>query len=48
VVGTHALHAYEAAASITFDADAVATRDTRKRVQFATRLAEVDSSMLGV
>ena len=54
VVGTHALYAYEAAASITFDADAVATRDidllwdTRKRVQFATRLAKVDSSMLGV
>ena len=54
VVGTHALYAYEAAASITFDADAVATRDidllwdTRKRVQFATRLAKIDSSMLGV
>ena len=54
VVGTQALYAYEAAASITFDADAVATRDidllwdTRKRVQFATRLAKVDSSMLGV
>ena len=54
VVGTHALYAYEAAASITFDADAVATRDidllwdTRKRMQFATRLAKVDSSMLGV
>ncbi|MDZ4360082.1 MAG: GSU2403 family nucleotidyltransferase fold protein, partial [Variovorax sp.] len=54
VVGTHALYAYEAAASITFDAEAVATRyidllwDTRKRVQFATRLAKVDSSMLGV
>ena len=54
VVGTHALYAYEAAASITFDADAVATRDidllwdTRKRMQFATRLAKIDSSMLGV
>ena len=54
VVGTHALYAYEAAASVTFDADAVATRDidllwdTRKRMQFATRLAKVDSSMLGV
>ncbi len=54
VVGTHALYAYEAAASVTFDADAVATRDidllwdTRKRVQFATRLSKVDSSMLGV
>lgn len=54
VVGTHALYAYEAAASITFDADAVATRDidllwdTRKRVQFATRLAKIDTSMIGV
>ncbi len=54
VVGTHALYAYEAAASVRFDADAVATRDidllwdTRKRVQFATRLARIDSSMLGV
>lgn len=54
VVGTHALYAYEAAASITFDADAVATRDidllwdTRKRVQFATRLSKIESSMLGV
>ena len=54
VIGTHALYAYEAAASITFEADAVATRDidllwdTRKRVQFATRLSRIDSSMLGV
>lgn len=54
VVGTHALYAYEAAASITFDADAVATRDidllwdTRERVPFATRLAKIDSAMLGV
>jgi hypothetical protein len=54
VVGTHALYAYEAAASINFEADAVATRDidllwdTRKRMQFATRLAKIDSSMLGV
>jgi hypothetical protein len=54
VVGTHALYAYEAAASINFEADAVATRDidllwdTRKRMQFATDLAKVDSSMLGV
>lgn len=54
VVGTHALHAYEAAAGVRLDADALATRDidllwdTRKRIQFATQLARVDSSMLGV
>ena len=54
VIGTHAVYAYEAASSIRFDTDAVATRDidllwdTRKRVQFATRLSKIDSSMLGV
>ena len=54
VVGTHALYAYEAAAGVRLDADALATRDTdllwdtRKRIQFATQLARVDSSMLGV
>lgn len=54
VVGTHALYAYEAAAGVRLDADALATRDidllwdTRKRIIFATRLARVDSSMLGV
>lgn len=54
VVGTHALYAYEATAGVRLDADALATRDidllwdTRKRIIFATRLARVDSSMLGV
>jgi hypothetical protein len=54
VVGTHALYAYEAEAGIAFDADAVATRDidllwdVARRVQFATALKRVDSSMLGV
>lgn len=54
VVGTHALYAYEAAAGLRLQADALATRDmdllwdTRKRLQFATQLARVDSSMLGV
>ena len=54
VVGTHALYAYEAAAGVRLDADALATRDidllwdTRKRIIFATQLARVDSSMLGV
>lgn len=54
VVGTHALYAYESAAGITFEDDAVATRDidllwdVRRRVAFATALSKVDSSMLGV
>lgn len=54
VVGTHALYAYESAAGIAFQDDAVATRDidllwdVRKRVSFATALRQVDSSMLGV
>jgi hypothetical protein len=54
VVGTHALYAYEATAGVTFEDDAVATRDidllwdVRKRVAFATALKRVDSSMLGV
>lgn len=49
VVGTHALYAYEAAAGVRLDAGALATRDidllwdTRKRIQFATQLARVDS-----
>ena len=54
VVGTHALYAYEAAAGVRLDAEALATRDidllwdTRKRIVFSTQLARVDSSMLGV
>ena len=54
VVGTHALYAYEAAAGVRLDADALATRDIdllwdiRKRLVFSTQLARVDSSMLGV
>ncbi|MDY0107037.1 MAG: GSU2403 family nucleotidyltransferase fold protein [Giesbergeria sp.] len=54
VVGTHALYAYEAAAGVRLESDAMATRDidllwdTRKRIQFATQLARVDNSMLGV
>jgi len=54
VVGTHALYAYEAAAGVRLDAGALATHhidllwDTHKRIQFATQLARVDSSMLGV
>ncbi|MCG2583660.1 GSU2403 family nucleotidyltransferase fold protein [Massilia sp. TS11] len=54
VVGTHSLYAYEFAAGVRFDSGAVATRDidllwdVRKRVQFATALARVDTSMIGV
>lgn len=54
VVGTHALYAYEAAAGVVFDNDAVATRDidllwdVRRRIRFTTALASVSSSMLGV
>lgn len=54
VVGTYALYAFEAAAGVTFEDAAVATRDidllwdVRKRVAFATALSKVDSSMLGV
>lgn len=54
VVGTHALYAYESAAGVAFDNEAVATRDidllgdVRRRMAFATALSRVDSSMIGV
>lgn len=54
VVGTHALYAYEAAAGVRLNPDAIATRDidllwdTQKRIIFFTQLARVDTSMLGV
>ncbi|MBV8634562.1 MAG: hypothetical protein JO002_08745 [Burkholderiaceae bacterium] len=54
VVGTHALYAYEAAGGCHFTQEAVATQDIdllwdiRRRVSFATALARVDVSMLGV
>lgn len=54
IVGTHALYAYETAAGVTFESDAVATRDidllwdVRRRLAFATALGRVDRSMLGV
>jgi len=54
VIGTHALYAYETAAGVRLDADVLSTRDidllwdTQKRVMFATQLARVDSSMLGL
>jgi hypothetical protein len=54
VVGTHALYAYEAAASVRIQADALATqdvdllRDARKRVQFVGAMEKLDSSILQV
>lgn len=54
VVGTHALYAYEMAAGVRLHGGVLTTRDidllwdTQKRVQFATQLAKVDTSMLGV
>ena len=54
IVGTHALYAYEAAAGVAFESEAVATQDidllwdVRRRLAFATALARVDRSMLGV
>jgi len=52
VVGTHALYAYEAAASVRIEAGAMATQDVdllwdaRKRVQFVGAMDRLDSSML--
>ena len=54
VVGTHALYAYEAEAGVHLQAGALATRDidllwdVRQRLRFATQLARVDRSMLGL
>ena len=54
VVGIHALYAYEAAAGVSVESAAVATRDvdllwdTRKHLKFTTRLKRLDSSMLAL
>lgn len=54
VVGTHALYAYEAAASVRIVQGALATQDVdllwdaRKRVQFMTDIKKLDSSMLQI
>lgn len=54
VVGTHALYAYEAAASVRIEAGAMATQDVdllwdaRKRVQFLGTMDKLDSSMLKI
>nr|WP_290367969.1 GSU2403 family nucleotidyltransferase fold protein [Cupriavidus taiwanensis] len=54
VIGTHALYAYEAAAGVRLQERALATRDvdllwdTRKRLQFASRMKNLDLSMLDV
>jgi hypothetical protein len=52
VVGTHALYAHEAAASVRIESGPLATQDVdllwdaRKRVQFASTMAKLDSSLL--
>ncbi len=54
VVGTHALYAYETAASVRVPNEALATQDidllfdTRKRVKFFSTLKSMDSSFLAV
>lgn len=54
VVGTHALYAYEAAASVRIQQGALATMDVdflwdaRKRMQFLTTMARTQTSMLAV
>ncbi|QEZ43365.1 GSU2403 family nucleotidyltransferase fold protein [Cupriavidus oxalaticus] len=54
VIGTHALYAYEAAAGVRLKERALATRDvdllwdTRKRLQFASRMKNLELSMLDV
>ncbi|KQW43500.1 MULTISPECIES: GSU2403 family nucleotidyltransferase fold protein [unclassified Roseateles] len=54
VVGTHALYAYETAASVRIEAGAMSTQDVdllwdaRKRVQFLGTMKKMDSSMLKV
>ena len=54
VVGTHALYAYETAASVRIIQGALATQDVdllwdaRKRVQFMTDLQHLDASMLSI
>lgn len=54
VVGTHALYAYEAAASVRIVTSALATQDVdllwdaRRRVQFVSDLARLDASLLDV
>jgi hypothetical protein len=54
VVGTHALYAYESAASVRIVSGALATQDVdllwdaRRRMQFMTDMQRLDASMLGV
>lgn len=54
VVGTHALYAYETAASVRIVQGALATQDidllwdARKRVRFLSDMARIDASVLGV
>lgn len=54
VIGTHALYAYEAAAGVMLEAGATATQDvdllfdTRKRLNFWSRLQRLDTSFLAI
>lgn len=54
VVGTHALYAYETAASVRIVQGALATQDVdllwdaRRRVRFITDLGKLEASMLGI
>jgi hypothetical protein len=54
VIGTHALYAYETAAGVFVNANAVATRDvdllwdTRKRLSFITTMKRLDTHFLGL
>jgi len=54
VVGSHALYAYETAASVRIAEQAMATRDvdmlfdTRKRLAFFTVMEKLDSSLIGL
>lgn len=54
VVGTHALYAYETAASVRIQQGALATMDVdllwdaRKRMQFLTTMARTEASMLAI
>lgn len=54
VIGTHALYAYEAAAGVMLEAGATATQDvdllfdTRKRLNFWSKLQRLDTSFLAI
>lgn len=53
-IGTHALYAYEAAAGVRFEAEALATRDvdllwdTNRRIKFVAQMRLMQTSFLGI